>query len=126
MVQHNVDDDSGDRDVKPDRKGPYRDLTMPFKLAVKGTPYSDQDEWHHEHGKKSMSCQDCEIDRPDDSPPQELRWTYMKVVCPERVVEQIARQEYHGAEKSGQHAFSMRPDFPLSDENEADYQKGGA
>jgi hypothetical protein len=64
VVEHQVDDDTRNADVHPDRPDPAGELTMAVELTPVGPQNDGYDEWEVERSKDYVRNEDGKIDRP--------------------------------------------------------------
>src|SRR5579863_4752452 len=96
-VEHQVDDDAGDADVKPDGKGPACDGPMAPELALPGPANGDGRENGDGGGEQNVGDQDRIIDRTEQT-----RSPVMNGAHPE-VIDDIADEKGDGDGEGGEH-----------------------
>ena len=73
-----------------------------------------------------MRGQDCEVYRPYDALTNEFRGTQAKIICSDRVVREIRKQEDRRNRRRGNHTGSMAADLFCPDKVESQNQKESA
>src|ERR1700757_3179572 len=61
VVEHEVDENTGDRDVEPEREGPAGDGAMAVEALAQGSGQGDDHQGNDDHRKSYMRDQNCEV-----------------------------------------------------------------
>ena len=117
---HGVDDDSGERDVEPDREGVAGKFSVRGKTAGEGEEEGDEDHRQRNDGKKDVREQELPIEGPPGAETVEVS------LAVEGEVGEIGDQEDRGEEKGSEHRCSVLLDAAGADEDEAGDQRDGA
>lgn len=80
MVQHQVDDHTGNGDIEPKRKCPARDPPMSDEIAARRSVDGNQYQGHYNDRQNNMADENGEIKGPDNSLPQETRVAVVVVI----------------------------------------------
>lgn len=80
MIEHPINQDAGEGDVKPDREGNAGDRDVAVELAFEGAAECDEGQRHHGDGKNCVRDEDCEINRTDPTLSRERRGAVKIVV----------------------------------------------
>ena len=67
VVEHHVDDDTGDRDVEPEGKGDARDRAVAVEAAAQRARQGDEHQRDDDHGQHGVRDEDREVERADPS-----------------------------------------------------------
>src|SRR5579864_4679810 len=62
VVEHEVDEDTSDRDVQPEREGPAGNGAMAVEALAQGSGQGDDHQGNDDHRKSYMRDQNCEVD----------------------------------------------------------------
>ena len=108
MIEHDVNDDTGNRNIEPKRKRPAGDLAVPDEVSSCSPVRGNQNERDDYDSQHHMSNQNREIERPHNSLPQKAR---VAVVV---MISKIRNYKEGGRSQGGKLALSMRlnPSIP--------------
>jgi len=90
MIQHQVNHDAGNRDIKPHRQSPTRDSFVSDKVAPHRATNGNDDERHDDGRKKSMGSEYDEINWSRNSLPREPGHAVMLMI------DDVRNQEHDG------------------------------
>lgn len=110
MIEHNVNNDTRDRNVEPERKGPARDPPVPIKIAARRTIDGHHNQWDDYYGQNDMADQNHEVKRTDSSLPWKRRIAMVVVIG------EIRSEEYHRGKYSSNLAIPVRAHAGGTDE----------
>ncbi len=80
MIQHQVNYDSGDRNVQPHRQGVARDPLVSLKVATLRAPHGDDHKGNDHNREEGVRVKNSEIDWPHNSLPAESSDAMMRVI----------------------------------------------
>ncbi len=110
MVEHPVDNDTGNGDEKPDRQCPAGNPDMLPELFSERTPQCHQRQWHNDNGQCEMREEDRIVESFRPAGHGKAR-NAMRVV-----IGKIADQENRRGRECGKHASLVRLDSATPDE----------
>ena len=116
-VEKPVDDNSGDRNVKPQGERPAGNRAMAGKLSPKASRQGDEYERNDHDGENRVRGQQREINRPNPALPSESNDSRVRVEV------KITTEKYCRATKRGHHAEPMPENLFLPDQEIAGKQK---
>src|SRR2546422_8004242 len=93
-VQHQIDNHTGDRDIKPNGKSPTRDFAVSYEVTVGRAIQRHKDKRDNHNGQYSMANQNSEIYGPHDSLPCEARSAMVIMI------RQVRSEKQCGCDKS--------------------------
>ena len=117
VIEHQVNEHAGDRDIEPKRQGPARDATVTQELAAFRAAHGDDHKGHDRGSQKSMRAKYREVDWARNSLTCEARHTMM------RMIDDIGDQKEHGSTKRGDLASDVRLDVLAPNEEIARRQQ---
>src|SRR6266540_7053242 len=100
-MEHPVDHDAGDGNIKPDRKGPAGDAPVRWKFFSQCPNQRDDCQWHHRDGQDRVCEEDCEIDGADPALALKRHGTDLVMI------NEVGNQEQDRASEGNQHAGAM-------------------
>src|SRR5262245_60421274 len=112
LVEHQVDDHAGYRDVEPDRQSPARDLSVKVESLLQCAGKRHEDHRHDRDGEHGVCDQDEKIDGTDDPFSLEPRRTQFLA----EVVDQIRSQKQRRSNKRANHRGLVGFDLLLTNE----------
>lgn len=80
MVQHQVDDHTGNGNIEPEGKRPARDPAMSDEIAARRSIKGNQYQGHYNDRQNNVADENSEVKRPDNSLPQETRVAVVVVI----------------------------------------------
>lgn len=80
MIEHYVNDHTGDGNVQPERQGPTRNCLMTRKVSAPGTADGNDHKRDNYNCEKRVRREDREIDRSRNSLSEETRHPMMLVI----------------------------------------------
>jgi hypothetical protein len=113
-VQEQKDNDTGNRNVEPNRKGKTRNAAMGFEPAREREKESDQDHGQGDDGKNHMAGQNGKVQGAHRSVPRKER------VAVQRVIGDVTDQKNRRKYERKKHAITMRFPVAMFDEVKAD------
>ena len=96
MIQHQVNDHAGNRNIHPHGQGPTRNRAMPQEVAAQCSPDGDNNERHDDCSQDRVRREYREIDRSSNSLPCKARRSVM------RVIDDIGNQKHDRSSERGQ------------------------
>ncbi len=117
---HDVNDDSRDRDIEPDREGIAGEAAVGGEATGKREEERDEDHRKGDDGEEDVRGEELPVKRPPRAEAIEVG------LAVEGEVGQVGDQEDGREEESGEHRRSMLGDAPGADVTEADEQSHGA
>ena len=122
MRQHGIDDDAGDRDVKPQREGVTGDGAVEREASREREEEGNQDHRQRDDRREDVwGEQDPEIEEAGDG----VRGGKVCVAV-QRVVGDVGDQEERREEERGKHAGAVFRDRAMLDVRDAEEQGDGA
>ena len=122
MIEHEIDENSGDRNVHPNRPSDARDLPMSFKVATQPTTNRGPRQGHNRDRQNHV----CQQHDPIDPQHHTLRAQRCVNATHQDLVQHIGHQENTGAYESAHHAAPMRFAKSLSNANQATDEKNAS
>ena len=120
MIEHQINNDTRDRDVPPDRKGPAGNFFMPVKPLPEGAEKRNQCQRDDCGSQDNMAYQDSEIDRTNESLALKCSIT---CAC---VINKIGNQEENRHNERRKHGPLMRLPAAIPDKNISDGEEYSA
>ncbi len=114
MIQHEIDNDPGNRHIEPEREGPTGNLDMSIKSPFQCPIDSDQGQRENRRGQDGVGDQDREVESPNRSLPPEM--DRPDVI----VVREIGDQKEGGDRKGRPHTDLVGGDLLPPDEEVSD------
>ena len=102
MIQHQVNQHAGDRNVHPHRQGPARNRAMSQEVAAQCSPDGDYDQRHDDNCHDGVRRENGEVDRSRNSLPRKARRAVM------RVIDDVGNQKDDRSSERGQLAATVR------------------
>jgi len=109
VVEHEVDDDAGDGDVKPEWESPTGDATMKLELAAQGAANGQDDQGNDGDGKYGVTEEQGEINGADIALSLETDGADLEMV------DHIGDKKGGTADESGDHAGAVNVDATTKD-----------
>src|SRR5258708_3205809 len=106
LVQQDVDEHAGDRDVHPDRERPARDGAMPRIVGLETARERDDGQRQYHEGQADVRDQNREVQRTDEPLPREPD------VADLRVIDEIAHEEQRRRAERRDHEPAVHLDLP--------------
>lgn len=120
LVQHEINDHTGDADVHPERPCPAGNDAMPVIPGAKGAAQRDYCQWNYDHRQDDVRAQNREVNRSRPSLPQK------KNVSDFVVEENVTGQEQRGSYYRRNHARPVSSHSALGNQNSPRDQQSGA
>lgn len=115
--QHDVDHDTGDRDVDPNRESPSGDTPMSNELSTDCPPQRQPGQKGHRRGQCHVRDENEEVHGPDQPRATET------LLLPEKAIGQIAAEEENGHAEGGDHTSAVPHDVVVPDRVVSDQQE---
>ena len=102
MIQHQINDHAGNRNIHPHRQGPTRNRAVSQEVAAHRSPHGDDDKRDDDGGHDRVGRENTEINRSSNSLPRKARRAVM------RVIDDVGNQKDDRSSQSGQLSATMR------------------
>ena len=112
LIEQKIDDNACDRNIKPNGINEPRKAFMPVEIALKAPFECNENERSDQRRQDRMRCQDREINGPDQTFTGEFSRAEPEIICPQRVIRDIAKQEKGRNAAGRDHAESVTGDLP--------------
>ena len=119
LIEHPVYDDSGHRNIKPDREGPAGDAPVPVEAFFKSSKKRDQSQRNHRDRQNGVSEKDGEIDEPYTALPLERNGADLVMV------NEIGNQKKNRTCEGSEHARLVRLDVSRPNKKVSGNQQNG-
>ena len=93
LIEQKIDDNARNRNIKPNGINEPRKAFMPVEIALKAPFECNENERSDQRRQDRMRCQDREINGPDQTFTGEFSRAESEIICPQRVIRNIANQE---------------------------------
>lgn len=120
MIQHDINDDSGDRDIDPQWQSPPSDAAVAVKLFAQSARQCDDGERKNYDGQRDVRNEQREINRTDPSLALEQN------IADSDVIGDIGNQERGGNKERGQHASPVGTDAAPANHHKSNRKQNGA
>src|SRR5262245_50463910 len=112
LIEHQVDDHAGHRDVEPDRQSPARDLSVKVESLLQRAGERHEDHRHDRDGQSRVRDQNEKVDGTNDSFSLEPRGAQLLA----EVVNQIRSQKQRRGNERANHRSLVGFDLLLTNE----------
>ena len=120
LVQHQVNHDTSDRNIQPQRECPGSDRAMPVKALPQGPAQCDDDHGDDERRQDRVRGEDGEVQWPRPSRAAEMHRADVGVVI------ELGNQEQGRSDQGGEHHGAVRFHTAASDQRASGYEQHGA
>ena len=93
MIEQKIDDHAGYGHIKPNGIDEPCEAFMPVEIALQAPFERHENERSYQRRQDRMRCQDREINGPDQTFTGEFSRAEPEIICPQRVIRDIANQE---------------------------------